>query len=300
MKLVNVLLAAVLAAASTGTSTLAQGATLPQPTIFAPQTVVNSDSTPTLSPDGTMLLFAQSGKTNNDTIVESHLAGGVWSTPVPVSFSGKWNDLDPIFSPDGSYVIFSSLRPLNGSAQQKPQLWRVDRESDGWGGPMPLPATVNDGAFLVAPSIASDGTLYYLHIANHRHQLYRARLQNGTYQQGAALSFSGPSAHDYDPVPAADQSFVIFASSDRSNPPDKKRHLFVAFARGCAWGPILPLRYSGEAPSSDDAGPLLSRDGSTLYFSSDRNGQSAAWTLPVAAWLKAHAPTDASPGNSCA
>lgn len=298
MKLVNLLLTAVLAA-STSAPALARDATLPQPTIFAPQAVVNSDSTPSLSPDGTTLLFAQSGETN-DTIVESHLTGGVWSTPVPAPFSGKWNDLDPIFSPDGSYVIFSSLRPLNGSAQQKPQLWRVNRTNDGWGEPTPLPASVNDGAFLVAPSIASDGTLYYLHIANHAHQLYRARLQNGTYQQGAALSFSGPTAHDYDPVSAADQSFVIFASSDRRNPPDKKRHLFVAFARGCAWGPILPLRYLGEAPSSDDAGPLLSRDGATLYFSSDRNGQSDAWTLPVAAWLKAHAPSNASPGASCA
>jgi Tol biopolymer transport system component len=262
-------------------SALLGASSLPAPAIFAPNIVRDNDSPPSFSPDGNTLIYARSAA-NRDEIVESHLAGGMWSKPEAVSFSGRWTDMDPVFSPDGSYVVFSSDRPPGGVPGKTAQLWKVSRLNDGWGEPALLPATINDGAFLVAPSLASDGTIYYLHIGKDRaHQLYRARLTNGTYGTLEALSFSTPATHDYDPAPAPDQSFVIFASSGRGAPTDKKRHLYIIFAHGDAWSPATRLHYDGDSTPSDDAGPLIGRDGTTLYFSSDRNGSSNAWTLPI-------------------
>jgi Tol biopolymer transport system component len=221
----------------------------------------------------------------NGTIVESAKRNGSWSQPATVPFSGRWNDMDPVFSRDGSYVIFSSTRPP-GAPKRTANLWKVARTSSGWSAPRMLPASVNDGAFLVAPSIASDGTLYYLRIgSDHSHRLYRSRLDGGTYLRGAPLSFSGPDARDYDPGIAPDQSFVIFSSANRWTG-DSKRHLFVAFANNDFWGPVVPLRYQGDT-GSDDGDALIGSDGQTLYFSSDRNNGSHAWTISLRSWLSA-------------
>jgi Tol biopolymer transport system component len=252
----------------------------PAPTIFAPSIVRDNDSSPSFSPDGRALIYARS-TANRDEIVESHLDGGAWSRPAVVSFSGTASDMDPVFSPDGSYVIFASARQLAAAGGQA-QLWRVSRTNGNWGRPALLPSSINDGAFLVAPSIASDGTLYYLHIGtDHAHQLYRARFANGTYAPPQALSFSTPATHDFDPAPAPDQSFIVLASSGRAEAADKKRHLYIAFAQGVGWSTPVRVHYDGDASPSDDAGPLVARDAATIYFSSDRNGSPHAWTIPV-------------------
>lgn len=258
---------------------------LPAPRVFAPDIVYDNSSSPTFSPNGDTLLYAHSGA-KYGTIFESHFASGAWSKPAAVSFSGKWDDGDPVFSPGGSYVIFSSTRPINGKIQPKPQLWRVARTQSGWGEPSPLPATVNDGAFLVAPSVANDGTVYYLHIANHVHRIYRARLQSGTYLPPETLVFDDAQAQDYDPSIAPDQSFLIFASARRDHATDAKPHLFAVFDKNGSWGRAVRIHYTGET-SSDDAGPILGRDGNTLYFTSDRGGHVNAWALPIGEWLKA-------------
>jgi Tol biopolymer transport system component len=253
---------------------------LPAPTIFAPSVVHDNDSSPSFSPDGRTLIYARS-TANRDEIVESHLAGGGWSQPTVVAFSGSASDMDPVFSPDGSYVVFSSDR-TPAAAGGKAQLWKVSRLKDEWGEPALLPSTIDDGAFLVAPSLANDGTLYYLRIDKNRgHQLYRALLTNGTYATPQALSFSMPAMHDFDPAPAPDQSFIVFSSSGRSGSTDKKRHLYITFAQKGGWSPPVRVRYDGDTTPSDDAGPLIARDAATMYFSSDRGGSSNAWALAV-------------------
>jgi Tol biopolymer transport system component len=254
--------------------------TAPKP--FASSALNDVDSTPTFSADGKTLVYAQAG-TTNDTIVESHFDRNAWSNPVKAAFSGRWNDLDPVFSPDGTYAIFSSTRPVNGRQGAKPQLWRVGYRKGQWSEPIALPAAINDGAFLVSPSVASDGTLYYLHIANHVHRIYRAVMKGGRYLQPEPVILGDASAQDYDPWIAPDQSYLIFASSGR-DAPDHKRHLYAVARHGTSWGPVFAIRYSGES-ASDDSGPVLSRDGTALYFISDRVGRSQVWILPLRAFL---------------
>ncbi len=227
-----------------------------------------------------MMIFAQGDAKNHDTIVESHLAGGHWTAPVAVPFSGKYQDMDPVFSPDGTYAIFSSLRPLAPKKGVAANLWRVDRTAAGWGTPVKLPPSVNDGAFNVAPSIARDGTLYFLHIRNHLHELYRAALEGSTYATATPLAFSAGEKGDYDPGIAPDQSFLVFASTSR-NGSSNIEHLYISSNRNGTWSTPRPLRYAGDyAAPGNDASPLVSADGRTLFFSSDRKGN-FAWKLPL-------------------
>lgn len=265
-------------------------------TIFSPGIISGpaNDGSPTFTPDGKTLFFTRSGA-GGGTILESHLAGETWSAPQIAPFSGVWNDQHPTMAPDGSYLVFVSTRPVPGSARRVAHLWRVDRRGDGWSEPVHLPVQVNLGPRIFAPSIASDGTIYFLSIGEHRaFQLYAARRAGDGYAPAQKLAFSSPATADVDPEIAPDQSFMIFASSGRK-PGDSNEHLYVTHRRGGSWSAPVALRYRGDDDNggSNDNEPNIGDGGRTLYFASDRSvtlqfprtsQQAAADLARIAAW----------------
>ena len=252
----------------------------PTPRIFAPGVVSGpaNDGSPTFSPDGKTIFFTRSSA-NWSVIVESHKVHGQWSHPTLAPFSGEWSDSSPGLSPDGTYLVFESKRPKQGesSAGIVSNLWRVDRMGTGWSKPKRLPNTVNlDGQSLWKPSIATDGTIYFVAIdAKGGKRLFSSHFLNNAYEQAQPLSFSDGTTLDVDPEIAPDQSFLVFCSAGRL-PGDKKDHLFIVRRTAQGWGQVVPIRYAGDdinGYSTDDE-PHLGPDHLTLYFSSDR-------TVPV-------------------
>ncbi len=283
------------------------------PTIFAPGIISDStnNGSPTFTPDGKTLLFTRSG-TGAGAIFESHVVNDVWTSPEIASFSGTWNDQHPTMAPDGSYVVFVSTRPVPGISTRVAHLWRVNREGATWGTPLHLPAAVNIGTRIFAPSVAADGTIYFLSIGERRtFQLYRSRFLNGSYVQAERLPFSSPATADVDPEVAPDQSFLVFASAGRRDKSDTKEHLYIVFQHNGTWGDVQPMRYKGDDDngSSNDNEPNIAPGGKTLYFASDRtvplhfprtheqaeadfarieqwdNGNTHIWTMSLAPWL---------------
>lgn len=257
----------------TGMHSLLLASVLAAAQIFAPGVISGpaNDGSPTFTPDGKTLFFTRSG-TGAGFILESHRENGGWSAPQIAPFSGVWNDQHPTMSPDGSYLVFVSTRPVPGVAQHVAHLWRVDRRGDGWSDPVHLPTEVNIGPRIFAPSIAADGTIYFLSIGAHRtFQLYSARRAGDGYAPAQPLPFSSPATADVDPEIAPDQSFLIFASSGR-RPGDTNEHLYIARRSGDAWTAPVALRYPGDDDNggSNDNEPNLAPDGRTLYFASDR------------------------------
>lgn len=241
---------------------------LPEPEIFAPGVISAgaNDGSPTFSPDGKALFFARSGS-NWSVILESEKRGSSWSEPHIAPFSGQWNDWAPEFAPDGSYVVFVSVRPDTHA-----NLWRSNRTAGGWSAPVRLPEAVNIGPSVWKPSVAADGSIYFVSIdAKGGKRLYCSRYKAGAYQPAQPLSFSDGTSGDVDPEVAPDESFMIFASDGRV-PGDAKDHLFIAFNRGGTWQAPQPIRYAGDDAGgySADNEPHLSHDLRTLYFSSDR------------------------------
>ena len=283
---------------------------LPAPEIFAPGVVSAgaNDGSPTFSPDGNTLFFARSGA-NWSVILESDKSGSGWSEPRIAPFSGQWNDWAPEFAPDGSYVVFVSVRP-----ETQANLWRSNRTARGWSVPVRLPDAVNIGPSVWKPSMAADGSIYFVSIdAKGGKRLYRSQFKDGAYQAALPLSFSDGTSGDVDPEVAPDESFVLFASDGRV-PGDAKDHLFVAFNRGGVWQAPEPIRYAGDDAGgySADNEPHLSHDLRTLYFSSDRvttahfprtpeqaqqdlqrlnnwdNTNANAWSVPIGTLLDPH------------
>jgi len=248
----------------------------PTPQVFAPGVVSGpaNDGSPTFAPDGNTIFFTRS-TANWSVIVESHKVHGQWSHPTLSPFSGEWSDSSPAMAPDGSYLVFESKRPKQGEsvAMIVSNLWRVDHLDTGWSKPKRLPDTVNFvGQSLWKPSIAADGTIYFVAIdAKGGKRLFSSHYLNNGYEQAQPLSFSDGTTLDVDPEIAPDESFLVFCSAGRL-PDDKKDHLFIVRRTAEGWGPVVPIRYAGDDTNgySTDDDPHLGPDHRTLYFSSDR------------------------------
>jgi hypothetical protein len=303
---------------------LAQAAIRPE--IFAPGVISGpaNDMAPAFTPDGATVYFGQSTAAQSAIMVSSRL-GGAWSQPQIAPFSGSWYDMEPAMAPDGTYLVFVSNRPAApggraieafyyGARQIGGNLWIVRRQGDGWSSPVRLPDTINTNTSTWTPSIAADGSLYFMtnDASTGNFRLYRSERREGVYQHAQPLPFSDGRANDVDPAVAADQSFLVF-SSDRSSPgpPGKPgtEHLFIVFQRDGAWGAPVAMQFAGSDDATSDIEARLSPDQRTLYFSSRRlmpattprdraraeaeiarmlawdNGSANIWFIPLAPWL---------------
>jgi Tol biopolymer transport system component len=294
------------------------------PTLFAPGVISGPahDSAPAFTPGGDEVYFTRSNA-EQSTIFVSRRVHGHWREATIAPFSGEWNDMEPAFAPDGSYLVFVSNRPttdgagpleghFNGASQKGGNLWRVDRRGDDWDVPKRLPDAVNPNASTYAPSVAGDGSLWFMTTdeKSGRFRLFRAQYRDGHYLAAVSLPFSDGSSTDVDPAVAPDESFVVFGSG---RTPKRGIDLFIAYRDGPGWS--APRSLDDINGAGSDAEARLSPDLETLYFSSDRvepvafprsrrqpeqdsarmqawdNGNYNIWEVPLAPLRVAHPPT---------
>lgn len=301
-------------AALAGTAGAAPATSATSPEIFAPGVISGpaNDADPAFSADGKVVVFSRNG-----TLLESRRKAGTWSSPVIAPFSGQWSDQQPTMSPDGRFLVFVSNRPLHPGDAQRPSgnLWRVDRNGDGWGEPKHLPATVNRGNSTWAPSIAGDGSLYFIERASAQapFRLWRSQFRDGIYETPTQLNFGDPTTQDVDPAVAPDESFIVFGSMHPG--PGAHERLYIAFREADGWSKPVDLGPAVNGPDNDSNEARLGPDHRTLYFSTDRalpvklprsraqaeadleriqswdNGNQNIWSISLAPWLDApHAP----------
>lgn len=282
----------------------------PRPEVFAPGVISGpaNDADPAFSPDGNTVWFAR-----HSTIVVSRKHGATWSAPEVAAFSGEWADQQPTISPDGAFLVFVSNRPaVAGDKPVSGNLWRVDLRTPG-AAPVHLPAAVNRGPSIWAPSIAGDGSLYFIEraVAGGPLRILRSQLAAGQYQPATHVSFGDETTQDVDPAIAPDESFLVFGSMHPG--PDAHERLFIAFRAGAGWSkPIdLGVEVNGRG-DSDTNEARLGPDHRTLYFATDRsqavkfprpraqaagdlariaawdNGSQNIWRVSLAPWLDAH------------
>jgi hypothetical protein len=250
-----------------------------KPSIFAPGVISSAahDTAPAFTPDGRTVVFGRSSAAAAFLLISHKTAHG-WSEPQIAPFSGRWLDMEPAMAPDGSYLIFASNRPATPGAQpvdgemggrmqpgEGANLWRVDHSSTGWGQPTRLPNIINASGSTYSPSIAGDGTLYFMrpNSVTHKFQLFEA---DPAYTEIHELVFSDGSETDVDPAVARGKSFIVFGSGRHAK---KDIDLFITYRTKDGWSNPLYLGDSINSPQSD-AEPRLSPDNRTLYFSSDR------------------------------
>ena len=264
------------------TETVAVGST---PTVFAP--VIVSDTNfqwrVTFTPDGRTAYFAESPQffpvSRTATIYRSQWTGDRWSDPEVASFSGQFSDMDPVISPDGSRLYFSSIRPVAGVIKRDIDIWMTERRSSSWSEPVRLGSEVNTEADELYPSVSRDGTLYFASgpIApgtDAHFDIYQARAAAGGFSNRERLSSSintAPAATDphpqaaweFNPEISADGQMLVFASLRPGGA--GLGDLYVSHRAGNDWTPAQSLGPVVNT-AADEYHPTLSRDGRALYF----------------------------------
>jgi len=277
------------------------------PTVFIPggDIAAADDASPAFTPDGNTVYFMR-GTEGGAVVMASHRVDGHWSSPVVAPFSGRWRDGDPAMAPDGSFLVFASNRPVekNGAALdavrkgqrlvgQGMNLWRVERQGDGWSEPMRLPDAVNTCTSTFAPSIAADRSVYYIGCApDGVLRPLRTVYQNGQYQAPYVVAVGDKDAQIRDVAIAPDRSFMVFSIK---HDPKQPYRLAIAFHTADNWSTPQDL---GDTVNGGTAnmGSQLGCDHRTLYFTSDRalpapltaaaNANSnRMWKVSLAPWL---------------
>jgi hypothetical protein len=257
-----------------------------KPMIFAKGIISTEDDEfgATFTPDGKTCYFTMKSpstiSSNVVVICVSHLKNGQWTGPEIASFSGKYKDFNPSISPDGLKLFFISNRPVDGKRKFDTDIWVVDKSGEGWGEPKNLGRPVNTDGWELACSAANNGTLYFSTTGTTGNiDIYCSKLVDGKYQKPDSLGQAINSAYtDNDPFIAPDQSYLLFSSQGRPDALGEpgasasypRGDLYISYRKDGKWTVAKNL---GPAINStaDESSPFVSRDGKTLYFTSERN-----------------------------
>lgn len=170
-------------------------------------------------------------------------------------------DIDPWIGPDGKSLFFSSIRPVDGVARRDADLWRVDREGDGWGEPVHLSA-VNSEANELGGSVSADGVLWFASDRAGTWDLYTAQPTADGFAKAQPVAALNTLLWEFNPAISPDGSTLLFTSIGREGSAGLG-DLYVATRADHGWSEPQSLRVNTAA---DEYHASWSGDGSTLYF----------------------------------
>ncbi|ACU04271.1 OmpA family protein [Pedobacter heparinus] len=124
---------------------------------------VHRDYFPSVTADGTRLIFSRNINGNEDFFV-SEKKDKSWSTPLPLSDkinTQKYNEGAQSISPDGLYLFFTGCNRPDGLGRC--DIYVSHKNGKDWGEPFNLGAPVNTSYWESQPAISPDGsTLYFV------------------------------------------------------------------------------------------------------------------------------------------
>jgi hypothetical protein len=182
------------------------------------------------SPDGNEAYWKPAEGTA--PIFVSKIENGQWTKPKTASFSvGSHLDDSPFFSPDSKRLFFISSRPpIVGEQTRKERIWVMERTSEGWSEPKPLPDIINSTEGIHWQfSVDSQGNLYFGagRGGGNKGDIYCAKYKDGRYNQpekmGPEINVAG--VYNYGPYIYPDGQTLLFSREH------KGANIFVSFMR---------------------------------------------------------------------
>ena len=171
------------------------------------------------SPPGDVVLTTiVSPKNLFSAIAVSFRRDGKWSELEIAPFSGKYQDIEAFFTPDGSQVLFASKRPKPDREGDDWDLWRVSYSKGDFGMPEALPSVINSTGDEFYPSQANNGNLYFTATRNKetREDIYRAVMEDGEYTRIERLGDGvNSSTWEFNAFIDPDERYLIFGSQRR-------------------------------------------------------------------------------------
>lgn len=242
---------------------------------------INSPLTETafcLSPRGDYALFVRSDKffsNSKKTIFFTKKENDVWSQPKPVSFSSDFSDMHPFITYDGSQLLFTSTRPVEGKEEKDSDMWYVTNNgSYNWSEPKHLNSPINSTESEYSPSLDEKGNLYFGSTRSKESwgDIYMSERNGNNWKDPVRLPFPINTVEgEWGSTIAKDGSFIVFESNGRESGLSYAGDLYIGFKKGGIWNEIKHIkRYSSFG---SDLTPKLLYNSSnkiSLYFSSNR------------------------------
>ena len=263
--------AALLCAAVYAVEARAQAA----PPYFAAGVVTIPEATtyrPTFSPDGRTVIYSM--EVGSDyVLLQSRRVGGRWTAPEVLPFSGRWSDAEAVLSPDGHTLVFASKRPRSGTEPRADyDLWMVERSADGrWGTPRPLDE-LSTPAHELYPALTRGGTLYFARSSPEGSDLFRALRHGESFGAAEPVAAVNTDRREAGVWVDAEERVMLF-DSNRAGALGGT-DIFLSCRQGDGWSAPRPLPAPVNSASQETSG-VLSPDGRTLYFTSNRRAPDA-------------------------
>jgi outer membrane protein OmpA-like peptidoglycan-associated protein/Tol biopolymer transport system component len=247
---------------------------------------------PAITADGTTFLFTRRIKsggvgqrtTDQEDFYISKKVNKEWQPALPVTeINTSGNEGAPTLSADGQYLFFTSCEELYSENDARPtkgscDLFIAKKVGDKFNGPRNLEEPVNSGAWESQPSFSSDGrTLYFVRAikgsdGKKQRDIYVTRIDdfsNWSVPQPLSATINTPFDELSVFVHPDDQT--LYFSSD-GHPGMGGQDIFISRRTPTGdWGVPVNLGYPINT-HNDENSLLVSPDGTTGYFASDRNG----------------------------
>ncbi|MFW5709833.1 MAG: OmpA family protein [Bacteroidota bacterium] len=247
--------------------------------IGSPVNTEYNDFSPTLSPDGSWMIFNSNRGGRYQNLYISHLKDGKWTEPKKLNaVNSPYNDESPYLSRDGNTLIFSSDRdgsiemPKNENNQVRVSfdLYWSKKINGKWSKPEPIPGEVNTQHHEKSPSLSGDGKILYYNMWAFgdisRVILVKAEFQDGKFRNPEKLPEPFNQGYrDFGLIPAEDLGGFFFSSNRPENIGTVDLY-FVSYKKGKFGTP----ENLGEMVNSKKADLYLARSDQRYYITSSR------------------------------
>ncbi|MBN1940318.1 MAG: PD40 domain-containing protein [Candidatus Aminicenantes bacterium] len=222
---------------------------------FAPGIVKSSHSSVAISPDGTEIYWSDG--LLDRAIFVTRLVNGLWTKPVPLSFTRDEGGDGPKLSPDNRKLYFNSDRPRGPGDSRRERIWGAERTAEGWAEPVPLGPEINDEHLHWQVTVDDRGNLYFgseRRGSKGQDDVFLAVPRPGGHEKPVSLDVAVNSkAHEGSPFVAPDGRYLIFL---------RDSDLWISFrGEGGRWRPAQRLKTPAHACC-----PYVSPDGKYLFF----------------------------------
>ncbi|WP_103070063.1 TolB-like translocation protein [Aquimarina sediminis] len=233
----------------------------------------------TISPMQDELYFTAQGYSGElSTIIKVVKKGDSWSSPEIAPFSGRFKDMEAMFSPDGLKLFFVSNRPIKKSttATKDFDIWFIHRSntSSEWSAPKNIGSPINTKGDEFYPSQSINGNLYFTGTASTskgKDDIFVSKWENNQYLSPVSLSESiNSEGYEYNSYIAPDESFLIFGGYKRKDGLGSG-DLYISYQnKDGIWSKAKNLSKRVNSDKMDYC-PFYLEKTHTLYFTSKRN-----------------------------